>query len=74
MKYLSLLFFVLTLFIFGSCVSKDGEDYLSDVGRITKFEYEGHTYLIRGSYQKGGICHDENCKCKKTENKENLEL
>ena len=33
--------------------------------RITKFNYEGHSYLL---YQYGhgiGICHDENCECKK---------
>lgn len=33
--------------------------------RITKFNYEGHSYLL---YQYGygrGICHDENCDCKK---------
>ena len=32
---------------------------------ITKFNYEGHSYLL---YQYGhgiGICHDENCECKK---------
>lgn len=33
---------------------------------ITKFNYEGHSYLL---YQDGphgrGICHDENCECKK---------
>lgn len=34
--------------------------------RITKFNYEGHSYLL---YQDGphgrGICHDENCVCRK---------
>lgn len=33
--------------------------------RIYKIEYENHSYLIfdNGGY-KGGITHDENCKCK----------
>ncbi len=33
--------------------------------RITKFNYEGHSYLL---YQDGahgrGICHDANCECR----------
>ena len=33
------------------------------VGVVKKFEFEGHTYITRG-YKTGGICHDENCKCK----------
>lgn len=33
---------------------------------ITKFNYEGHSYLLyRYGYHGGGICHDENCECKK---------
>lgn len=30
---------------------------------IYKVEFEGHYYLILNN--NGGICHDENCKCKK---------
>lgn len=38
--------------------------------RITKFNYEGHSYLLYQDgvgYREGvaGICHDENCECKK---------
>lgn len=29
---------------------------------IHKAYFEGHSYLI---YKRDGICHDENCKCKK---------
>lgn len=35
------------------------------VGHIYKLDFEGHTYLIRTDYNRGGMCHDENCKCKK---------
>lgn len=31
---------------------------------ICKVEFEGHTYLLLEGYRIGGICHDENCKCK----------
>ena len=30
---------------------------------IRKLEFEGHHYLVLNN--NGGICHDENCKCKK---------
>lgn len=38
--------------------------------RITKFNYEGHSYLlyqyhIGAQWGVAGICHDENCECKK---------
>lgn len=38
--------------------------------RITKFNYEGHSYLlyqyhIGAQWGVAGICHDENCDCKK---------
>ncbi len=37
--------------------------------KIHKFEYEGHTYLyfIEGNGDRGwgGMCHDENCRCRK---------
>ena len=38
--------------------------------RITKFNYEGHSYLlykyhIGSQSDVAGICHDENCPCKK---------
>lgn len=38
--------------------------------RITKFNYEGHSYLLyqyqaNTSNAVAGICHDENCPCKK---------
>lgn len=46
------------------------QDYKYDT-RITKFNYEGHSYLLY-QYQANtrnavaGICHDENCPCKKS--------
>lgn len=35
--------------------------------RISKFNYEGHSYLLYryGTYS-CGVCHDENCKCKQS--------
>lgn len=68
MRKLSILFisfvsFSFVSFSFVGC-EENGENYFSNTGEITKFEYEGHTYLMRNAYQKGGICHDENCKCK----------
>lgn len=55
------------------CSCEDSKTYnemsICGVGRISKFDYEGHTYLIRnkpvnGYIGYGGMCHDENCKCK----------
>ena len=64
MKKLNILLIALVAIVLCGCEAKDGEDYLSYAGCITKFEYEGHTYLLRDAYNRGGICHDENCKCK----------
>jgi len=36
----------------------------TNIGSIEKIEFEGHAYLVRNGYRRGGICHDENCKCK----------
>lgn len=37
--------------------------------RITKFNYEGHSYLlyqaVGSTHTAAGICHDENCSCKR---------
>ena len=43
----------------------DQTDFGLGVGKISKINYEGHTYLIRVDGYKGGMCHDENCACKK---------
>lgn len=55
--------------------TKAHEDWQSEqdkrcASRITKFNYEGHSYLLYQygvGHQEGvaGICHDENCDCKK---------
>lgn len=35
--------------------------------RISKFNYEGHSYLLYRYGAHGcGVCHDENCPCKKS--------
>lgn len=36
------------------------------IGFLSKVEFEGHTYIVRSDWHRGGICHDENCKCKKS--------
>ena len=33
------------------------------IGRIFRTEFEGHTYIIRNSDHRGGICHDPDCPC-----------
>lgn len=60
MKHLfCVVFLVLTL---SGCNSKDYDPF----NRISKMEYEGHTYLLYVSPAGvvGGMTHDENCKCK----------
>ena len=32
---------------------------------VRKVEYEGHTYLIFRTDSMFGLCHDENCMCKR---------
>lgn len=72
MKKLNILLIALVAIVFGGCDVKDTatERHKIDayIGVIRKFEFEGHTYLIRnnscGYSGYGGICHDENCKCK----------
>ena len=32
-------------------------------GRISKIEFEGHTYIIWGVNMGGGIVHDPDCQC-----------
>lgn len=68
MKKLNILLIALVAIVLCGCSSKDTtteKHYIDDVvGRIKKFEFEGHTYLIRDFGSRGGICHDENCKCK----------
>lgn len=75
-KIFYLLFGVSAILALISCVSKnaqssDSQTFDDEIGTISKFEYEGHTYLIRkagpslGYKGFGGLCHDENCKCKK---------
>lgn len=68
MKKLNILLIALVAIILCGCETKDTtteRHYIDDiVGNIYKVEIEGHTYLIRSYGNKGGICHDENCKCK----------
>lgn len=66
MKYV---FFIIFGLLFVGC-GDDSRVKTSDgspIGYIRKIEFEGHTYLVRDNYHTGGICHDENCKCKKME-------
>ena len=66
------LMFVLLAILFIGCNKSDKvtrSHYIDDkVGTIYKFEFEGHTYLIRNRLADsggwGGMCHDENCRCK----------
>lgn len=39
-------------------------DYTHEIGKISRVEIEGHSYLVRHNGHQGGICHDENCPCK----------
>ncbi|MCH5167857.1 MAG: hypothetical protein J1F35_08265 [Erysipelotrichales bacterium] len=32
--------------------------------KVSKVEFEGHTYLVWSRRQRWTICHDENCGCK----------
>lgn len=65
----------ITITLVTGCTSVTNEDWQSDqdrrcAQRITKFNYEGHSYLL---YQAGGnshmavagITHDANCQCRK---------
>lgn len=47
---------------------KVGDDY-----EMHKLEFEGHTYLVLKGEHTAGICHDQNCKCKKTSEVKNEE-
>lgn len=73
MKY----FFIFAIIaIFGIVFSSCGDQRPDDYKRMQKYiennleysihkiNYEGHSYLIYDRYQRGGICHDENCECK----------
>ena len=66
MKKLNILLIALLAIVLGGCTDKTTEHHFvdSNVGVIEKFEFEGHTYLIRNGYYRSGLCHDENCKCK----------
>ena len=67
MKKLNILLIALVAIVLGGCrYDTTTERHRIDdrVGTIRKFEFEGHTYLIRDGNYRGGICHDENCKCK----------
>lgn len=73
-----LLVAILVCLALASCsgsATKTHEDWQREhdkrcASRITKFNYEGHSYLL---YQYGvgnkegvaGICHDANCECQK---------
>ena len=30
---------------------------------LSRREYDGHTYILRDDWHRGGICHDPDCKC-----------
>lgn len=66
MKKLNILLIALVAIVLGGCTDTTTEKQNIDyyVGTIRKFEFEGHTYIIRSNCNQGGICHDENCKCK----------
>ena len=66
MKKLNILLIALLAIVLGGCDDVTTEKHKIDdvVGTVSKFEFEGHTYLIRDCSNRGGICHDENCKCK----------
>lgn len=32
---------------------------------VRKVEYEGHTYIVFRTDSRFGLCHDENCMCKR---------
>ena len=66
MKKLNILLIALVAIVLCGCTDKTTEKHRIDdwVGTVIKFEFEGHTYLIRSIGNQGGICHDENCKCK----------
>ena len=34
---------------------------------FSRREYDGHTYIIRNDWYRGGICHDPDCKCGRAE-------
>lgn len=57
---------ILALGIYGLTRSEN-DNFVSERVQDTlkKVEYEGHTYLVYYSGYKFGICHDENCKCKR---------
>lgn len=65
-KPVAILLIALVAIVLGGCDDVTTETHRFDyqVGTISKFEFEGHTYLIRNIGHQGGICHDENCKCK----------
>lgn len=74
MKKFIYLIFVIFCLVCVSCEEspnvKSRQDMGGSIGNIIKIEFEGHTYLIRNYNGSpyigyGGMCHDENCKCKK---------
>lgn len=57
---------VIAVFVAMICWLSDKEERCNEcMQSIRHVEYEGHTYLVYNSGYKFGICHDENCKCKK---------
>ena len=64
------LFVILLIVLFGllfvALETPVSQDYVNDCkDHIKKLEFEGHTYLLFIYGYKGGLCHDENCHCKK---------
>lgn len=58
------------MFILASCTSSATQEDLQKIqdekhaSRITKFNYEGHSYLLyRYGKKSAGIAHDMNCHC-----------
>ena len=35
---------------------------------LSRREYDGHTYILRNDWYRGGICHDPDCKCGRADN------
>lgn len=79
MKQISIFLFAILAFATTGCNNvkepKTGAfdvKHINGIGYVGKFEYEGHTYLVRSDvhtqggngFGYGGLCHDENCKCK----------
>ena len=69
MKKLNILLIAIVAIVLGGCVKDDSyEDNRVTTPHysycVDKVHFEGHTYLIINTVHRGGICHDENCKCK----------